>query len=185
MTLKNEGGIPVRRKIICILLCFAVFCGLSSCKEKDDYRCQGQNAEKMIALFQQDPEMFQEIAVIFINNRAFWEKARRYEDDVHAFLMSPNETEKMHTFSEDEQAAIRTFFEKTTPYMIIVNAEPYFVIDYVNEERTAGFTFAYYYGDKTTKTDSGTTEYEDWVFLYKHRYTDFRDLGNDWFFYAA
>lgn len=47
--------------------------------------------------------------------------------------------------------------------MIIVNAEPYFVIDYVNEERTAGFTFAYYYGDKTTKTDSGTTEYEDWV----------------------
>ena len=139
----------------------------------------------MIALFQQDPEMFQEIAVIFINNRAFWEKARRYEDDVHAFLMSPNETEKMHTFSEDEQAAIRTFFEKTTPYMIIVNAEPYFVIDYVNEERTAGFTFAYYYGDKTTKTDSGTTEYEDWVSLYKHRYTDFRELGNDWFFYAA
>lgn len=69
--------------------------------------------------------------------------------------------------------------------MIIVNAEPYFVIDYVNEERTAGFTFAYYYGDKTTKTGSGTTEYEDWVFLYKHRYTDFRDLGNDWFFYAA
>lgn len=172
------------RKIICILLCIAVLCGLSSCKEKDDYQCQGQNAEKMITLFQQDPEMFQEIAVIFINNRAFWEKARRYEDDVHAFLMSPNETEKMRTFSEDEQAAIRTFFEKTTPYMIIVNAEPYFVIDYVNEERTAGFTLAYYYGDKTTKTDSGTTEYEDWVSLYKHRYTDFRELGNDWFFYA-
>lgn len=81
-------------------------------QRKDDYQCQGQNAEKMIALFQQDPEMFQEIAVIFINNRAFWEKARRYEDDVHAFLMSPNETEKMHTFSEDEQAAIRTFLKR-------------------------------------------------------------------------
>lgn len=52
----------MRRKIICILLCIAVLCGLSSCKEKDDYQCQGQNAEKMIALFQQDPEMFQEIA---------------------------------------------------------------------------------------------------------------------------
>lgn len=102
----------MRRKIICILLCIAVLCGLSSCKEKDDYQCQGQNAEKMIALFQQDPEMFQEIAVIFINNRAFWEKARRYEDDVHAFLMSPNETEKCIHFPKTSRLLSEPFLKR-------------------------------------------------------------------------
>ena len=51
----------------------------------------------------------------------------------------------MSYFSEDEQAFIRGFFQETHPYMIGIYRGSRFSIDYINEEKTGGFTISYFY----------------------------------------
>ena len=169
------------RIIILFSVFFLLFC--TACTPKDDYQWEGHSKEEILTLFQSNPDMFQQIADIFINNETFWEKARRDEEAAHATLDSPNDTEKMSYFSEEEQNVIRDFFEQTTPYLLSLNPST-FTFDYINEDHTSSFTFAYYFGDKTEKSSKTETMYELWIKGQKGFYSDFQDLGNYWFFYA-
>ena len=137
---------------ISILLFFLIG---TSCHSDDPYQWQGRDKEEMINLFHSNPAPFQELADIFIQNDTFWEKARRDEEAAHAWIMSPNDMEKMQYFTDEEQKIIREFFEKTTPYEVSVNSQRTFTIVYINTEKTDGFTFAYYYGDMSSESYTG------------------------------
>ena len=167
--------------IISILLFFLIG---TSCHSDNPYQWQGRDKEEMINLFHSNPAPFQELADIFIQNDTFWEKARRDEEAAHAWIMSPNDMEKMQYFTDEEQKIIREFFEKTTPYEVSVNSQRTFTIVYINTEKTDGFTFAYYYGDMSSESYTGQTLYEEWISGQKSSYPDFRELGSNWLFYC-
>lgn len=173
----------MKNKIIILFIAFfLLFC--TACTSQDNYKWEGHSKEEVLTLFRSNQKMFQQVSDIFINNETFWEKARRDDESAHATIKSPNDTEKINYLSEEEQNIIRDFFEQTTPYMLSLNNPSTFTIDYINEDHPSGFTLAYYFGDKTEKSYNGETMYDAWIIGQKDTYSDFQDLGNNWFFYA-
>lgn len=151
-----------------IIVLFVFLMNFVFCKKDHDYHWVGQNREDIEALFQADPARFQKLAEIFIyNEKRFWPNECNEEGTNDAWISSPNDTEKMSYFSQNEQQFIRDFFEETHPYMIGVYRGGRFAIDYINEEETDGFTFSYFYNTEP-------------IFSYEK---DIVNLQNGWYVY--
>lgn len=176
------------KKFAAILLagCFCFLC-FTSCKQKDDYLCGTYKQEELLLLFESQRSLFDDVAKLMIENDSFWEEGRRYEDDAHAWIMSPNDSSKMDLFSEVQQQILKDFFYLTRPYQISLNykysAEQTITITYTNEDRTDSYIIQYYCGDKTALNFYGRNAYKDWISYYKNSYHTFIDLNDDWSFY--
>lgn len=139
-----------------------------SCTPKDNYKWKEYDKETIITLFNSEKETFDKVAKIISNSENFWNGARRDENATHAWIMSPNDKQRMDLFTQDEQIIIRDFFNSFYPYQIQCTNRIYVTIDFINNDMTSSFTFGY------SSTD----------FLYNmNDEKNFTVLGEGWFFW--
>lgn len=155
--------------------------GLGKYFHKDDYTWQGQDQDALLSLFEEKPELFEQVVqAVIANEETFWET--RQETESKAQLMSPND-DIMNVFPPEDQECIRRFFNETRPYMLSLRERREIRIDYINADKTDGYTFSYYYGDKTAVNEYGRSDWQDWITYTQGNYPYFTDLGNGWYFY--
>lgn len=174
------------KKILAVLLLAGIiaFICFASCKPKDPYRWKAYEQEELLSLFQSRRAEFDEIAQIIITNENFWNKARRHEDDMHPFISSPNDKDKIKLFTESQQETLKSFLNETRSYHITLNYNESVKFTYINEDKSDAYVLSYYFGDKTAVDYYGHNAYESWISLMKSRYSTFIDLYGDWFFYG-
>lgn len=165
------------KRIISIILSLAAVMPLSSCARKDPYKWEGHSREEVRRLYHERFDEFQNVADIIAGNQDFWEKGRRYpEAEGSAWIMSPNDEKKMAFFSDKDQAAITDFFNATKPYMIELKNNKYVEFDFINEDKTAGYSFVYY-----SSVDGGDG-LEEWKEETKSHFGTWVELSDKWLF---
>ncbi|MBO4584142.1 MAG: hypothetical protein J5756_03645 [Clostridia bacterium] len=133
------------KQTISIILLLAAVMLLSSCARKDPYKWEGHSYQELRKLYNERFDEFQKVADIIAGNQEFWEKGREHpEAEGSAKIASPNDEKKMALFSEKDQAVLADFFNATKPYMISLRYNEYVEIDYINEDKTGGYSFVYF-----------------------------------------
>lgn len=180
------------KKFAAILLagCFCFLC-FPSCRQKDDYHGKGYTQEELLSTFASQKQLFHETADVIIENQAFWENARKYQNAGPASLMSPNDTLKMNLFTQTQQQTLKNFFDQIQPYQISLEnkhtSQQDVMIHFVNKnyssEDNDGFTIVYYFGDKTGVIGYESNDFEKWISNRKDTYSNFIVLEDNWFLY--
>ncbi len=158
-------------------------------KAKTAYKPEPYTNEELLVLFKEHRPLFDEIARIINQNTQFWRDARTNKNDpydLHPWISSPDDCDRMNLFTEEEQKKLQTFFAETKPYMItldLAEAEKenssvlkrskslYLRIDYTNEDYTDSYEFIYCYSGETSELQNK----QQWGYTVA-------DLENNWYF---
>lgn len=171
-------------KYITLLIAFVLLTlPTVSCESPDDgYAWKGYSEKEIKTLYDKNKELFQSMADAVMNSQAFWDHAKRKDDTEHAWIMSPDDQNKMDLFESEKQSAVYDFFHHTLPYMISLDYQRYITITYVTSDQSGSFNFTYYF-DQDSINIYGRTYYEDWVASAEETHTHFKVLSDGWFLY--
>lgn len=156
---------------------------LYACSKKDDYKFITYTENDIKALYDNNMELFNNLGNAIKENEQFWEKGRRDNESVHAWIMSPNDEKKMNLFTPYDQNIISEFFDKTKPYMVSLDDKQYITITFINSNNTGWYCLVYYFDKKSIDSVNETTYFEEWVDSRKSNYKVFKVINNDWFLY--
>lgn len=169
-------------------LCFSG-CGT---KSKTVYAPKPYTNKDLLVLFEKHRPLFDETVRIINQNTQFWRDARTDKNDpydLHPWISSPDDLDRMNLFTEEEQKTLQTFFAETKPYMITLDLEDsadaekenssvlkrskslYLRIDYTNEDYTDSYEFIYCYSSETAELQNK----RQWGYTIV-------DLENNWYF---
>lgn len=173
--------------IILFLSTIFLFITFTACD--DAYKPKHYEHQEIPSVFNENKDMFQQVADIIIKNKSFWNDADidnqtiriSMDKDKMEFIIN-DRPENMDRFPEEDQIILQDLFCKTLPYSITLENNRYISISYAIENGpTSCVGFLIYYYDKTSLTPEGETYYDSWkraVITGKSI-----DLGNDWFYY--
>lgn len=180
-----------KKSIICFILFLTLlYClvNLTACETNETneqssqsqinfYTAKSYQYDEILTLYQNNKDLFDQIAKIISSNEKFWNTAENYEEQMKVASILPNDTSKLSLFSSDEQEILQDFFEQTLPLEIDFWNKEYIEI-YYREQENHIFSFLYYY-DITMKKP---VEYTEWYAMIKDN-SSIAELGNYWFLY--
>lgn len=163
-------------KVVITIFAIIIF---SLCSPSNSYEGESYSFQAIQELYLEHSNDFQELADIISESHDFWEKGRRDIVSAHAWLTTPYDNEKIHLFTNEEQAIILNFFENTKPYMISLDEKKYVSIVYLNEDRSNSYTFVFYF----SCMNYDDFEFKSWKGYVEANYENFIEIDYKWFLY--
>lgn len=163
--------------IILLVLIVVSLLGLKiySNKHKSNYRSKGYEETQILQTFNEEKDEFDEVCNIIFKTPKFWINARRDNESVHAWIMSPNETKKLELFNKTDRKIIISFFEKYKPYMVSLDGNKYITITFDDINNGVGFCFVKFADPNCDNREEyieylsqwyTVTKIDDWNFMY-------------------
>lgn len=178
-------------KFIALFLC-SLFLLITFTACDDSYKPKYYEHQEIPSVFNENKDMFQQIADIIIKNKSTWTdididdriigiSAETDKDQLKLIIKYCDEN--IERFSEQEQVALQNFFLQTLPYTINLVHNRYIFISYaVNDNITSCVGVLEYFYDRTSLTSDGSeTSYDNWTRAMLSNGAV--DLGNGWFYY--
>ena len=106
--------------------------------------------EELLEMFYKERMLFEDVCRIVYGNPAFWRSWNNGGPQSEACLF-PEEADRLLSFSEEEQSAIRYFFCKTKPHMICLRDRKWIEITYASAELPGDIALVYYFCDDKEK----------------------------------
>ena len=178
-------------KLIALFLC-SLFLLIIFTACDDSYKPKYYEHQEIPSVFNENKDMFQQIADIIIKNKSTWtdidNRIIGISVEIDKDQLKPiikDYDENIERFSEQEQVALQNFFLQTRPYKddgIALVDNQYISIAYaVKNNSTSCIGFLEYFYDRTSLLSNGVTYYDDWTRAMLSNGAV--DLGNGWFYY--
>lgn len=155
-------------RIVCIILTIALT--MASCSEEPTYDFQKYSTDEVIAMINDNEELFNELVRVLVEDDDFYVKGRRRELD-DAFLGSPYD-EQIELLDTHGQQVIHEFFQ-LKPYMISYEySQRYIDITFIGDvQNIECYVFLYWIDKQDTQ---GLQE-----FLHTRRQRDYTIITSD------
>lgn len=180
-------------KFIALFLC-SLFLLITFTACDDSYKPKYYEHQEIPSVFNENKDMFQQIADIIIKNKSTWTDID-IDDRIIGISVETDKDqlkpiikyydENVERFSEKEQLVFQNFFLQTLPhkdYGVALAYNRYISISYaIKNDITSCVGFLIYYFDRTSLLSDSVTYYDDWTRAMLSNGAV--DLGNGWFYY--
>lgn len=165
------------KKLVCIVITFALFLTTAGCGSSESSSWVAYTKSDVLAFYNENKDLFDELVQIIINDDDFFEKGRNLLDDGDATICS-REDENLSLFSEPDRQVILNFLE-FKPYMITYDSSQDFVkITFIGLDEYEGFSFLFWIGS------SGQRNYKGFLY-YLEQFYSVEPLSDGWIFYYS
>ena len=172
--------------VLFVLLCMFIlvlgmYCIYKLKEISSDFEAEEENAysqDELLEVFYRERLLFEDICRIVYGNPDFWRTWNEGGPQSEACLF-PDETDRLLSFSEEEQSAIRYFFCKTKPRMICLRERKWIEITYASAERHGDIALVYYFCDDKEKYRLITDARQE------GSYSGYERLDDNWTIYTA